>query len=71
MANNKEYAKYVYEMIKADCDGMDSIYGDYIYTLVGICGLEILLEYGLLETCGVVYGRQLYSLVDWELRKEK
>ena len=71
MANNKEYAKYVYEMIKEDCDGLDAIYEDYISTLVGIHGLEVLREYGLLETCGVVYGRQLYSLVDWELRKEK
>ena len=71
MANNEEYAKYVYEMIKADCGELDAIYGDYISTLIGIHGLEILLEYGLLETCGVVYGRQLYSLVDWELRKEK
>jgi hypothetical protein len=45
---------------------MDSIYGDYIQHLVGICGLNALIANHLVESCGVVYGRQLYVLCEKE-----
>ena len=34
-----KYADYVYEILVRECDGMDSIYEDYIVRLVGVRGL--------------------------------
>lgn len=65
-ANIPTYVDYVYEIIKADCAGLDSIYEDYIQHQVGTMGLNALLENHLLEGCGVIYGRQLYVLVEKE-----
>lgn len=58
------YARDVYKLVKQDCEGMDAIYGDYLESIVGKFGLLTLLDYGLLESCGVVNGRQLYTLVE-------
>ena len=58
----KEYVKHVYQTVKKDCEGLDSIYEDYIVHLVGMHGLVALQKSKLLETCGVVQGRQLYVL---------
>lgn len=58
------YVDYVYDIVKRDCEGLDSIYGDYIEQLVGINGLIELVKYGLLESCGVINGRQLYVLCE-------
>lgn len=60
--NAVKYEDYVYAIVKADCDGMDSIYGDYIERIVGSRGLDALIESDMVETCGVVNGRQLYVL---------
>lgn len=57
------YEESVYEIVKKDCEGLDSIYEDYIVSLVGKYGLDALKAHGKLETCGVVNGRQLYVLV--------
>lgn len=57
-----KYEDYVYAIVKADCDGMDSIYGDYIESLVGSSGLNALIKNNMVESCGVVNGRQLYVL---------
>ena len=57
------YEDFVYMIVKADCEGLDSIYEDYIVSLVGKYGLQALKAYGKLEACGVVNGRQLYVLV--------
>ena len=62
MARNMRYVDYVYEIIVRECGELDSIYGDFIERLVGTRGLEVLIENELLETCGVVNGRQLYVL---------
>lgn len=59
-----EYVKYVYDLVKLNCAGLDSVYGDYIQQLVGEYGLQALVENKLVETCGVVNGRQLYVLCD-------
>lgn len=61
------YAEQVYEIIKNDSEGVDAIYQEYILHMVGESGLNALLESRLLETCGVVNGRQLYVLC----KKEK
>ena len=60
----KTYVEYVYDIVKLDCEGMDSIYKDYIKQMVGVYGLNALLEHGYLESCGVINGRQLYVLCD-------
>lgn len=57
-------ADYLLEIVKKACDGMDSVYEDYIEHLVGVLGLHILREFNLIESCGVINGRQLYVLVD-------
>lgn len=56
------YVDYVYEIIKLEFEGVDAIYKDAIIRNVGVFGLNALLEHNLLETCGVVNGRQLYAL---------
>lgn len=58
------YVDYVYDIVRLDCYNMDAIYGDYIEQLVGVYGLNELLKYKLVESCGVVNGRQLYVLCE-------
>lgn len=59
-----EFAKYVYDIVRLDCEDMDAIYGDYIKQMVGVYGLNALRQHKLVESCGVVNGRQLYVLVE-------
>ena len=56
------YLKHVYEIVKHEAKDMDAIYEDYICYLVGVAGLTELRSNDLLESCGVVNGRQLYAL---------
>lgn len=58
------FVDLVYAIVRMETEGMDSIYGDYIKKLVGVFGLNALLTHNLLESCGVVNGRQLYVLCD-------
>ena len=58
----KTYADYIYYTVKKETEGLDAVYEDYIINLVGLAGLKYLKEYKLVETCGVVNGRQLYTL---------
>ena len=60
-------AKQVYEVVKNKSLGLDAVYESYILELVGVEGLEILRRNKLVETCGVVNGRQLYVLVQKEI----
>lgn len=55
-------AKEIYQVVKEESIGFDAIYEDYILELVGAEGLMVLKESKLVETCGVVNGRQLYVL---------
>lgn len=57
------YTEKIYEIIKNDTEGLDAVYEDYIVKIVGLRGLIALLENRLLESCGVVNGRQLYAIV--------
>lgn len=59
-----KYVDYVYDIVRLDCEGMDSVYKDYIIQMVGVYGFNALLKHNLLESCGVVNGRQLYVLCD-------
>lgn len=56
------YAQLVYKIVKKETEDMDAIYQDYIIQLVGNKGFVALQEEGLIETCGVIDGRQLYTL---------
>lgn len=49
---------------------MDSIYGDYIQHMVGVYGLNTLIENSFVESCVVINGRRLYVLVERKYRKE-
>lgn len=57
-------ANQIYKIVKNECEGLDSVYEDYIISLVGLYGLLQLKGNHLIETCGVVNGRQLYVLCD-------
>ena len=56
--------KYIYNVVKQDCDGLDSVYEDYLIHLVGTYGVNLLKENSLLESRGVIDGRQLYVIVE-------
>ena len=63
------FVDLVYETVRFETLGLDSIYKDYIINLVGITGLNALIEHKLVEGCGIINGRKLYVLCDRE-RKE-
>lgn len=58
------YVDYVYEIVKNEGRNFDALYQSYILELVGIMGMDALLENKLLEACGVVNGRQLFVLCE-------
>lgn len=60
----KTYVDYVYDIVKLESEGLDAVYRDLIVNLVGVFGLNALLEHRLIESCGVVNGRKLYALCD-------
>ena len=39
-----KYVDYVYDIVRLDCEGMDSIYKDYIIQMVGFYGFNALRE---------------------------
>ena len=53
---------YLYKILENE--KLDTMYEDYIIHVIGTSGLEMLKEAGMLETCGVTNGVQLYTLVD-------
>ena len=65
-AKERIYTRLVYEIIKTESTGLDSIYEDYIQHCVGIYGLNVLLKAKLIESCVVVNSRKLYTLLDWK-----
>ena len=58
------YALTVYLIVMEEFADLDAIYEDTLIHLVGVRGVEALKENKLLESCGVVNGRQLYKLCD-------
>ena len=59
-----EYATQFYFLVKAEYEGLDSMYEDALIHLIEEYGIHVLKENELLETCGVINGRQLYVLCD-------
>lgn len=64
MMKKQIYALTVYLMVMEEFSDLDAIYEDALIHLVGVRGIESLKENKLLESCGVVNGRQLYTLCD-------
>lgn len=64
MMKKQIYALTVYLMVMEEFADLDAIYEDAMIHLVGVRGVEALKENKLLESCGVVNGRQLYTLCD-------
>ena len=56
------YVDYVYDIVRLDTEDMDAIYKDYIIQMVGVYGFNALYEAKLIEGCGVINGRSLYTL---------
>ena len=56
------YAELVYAIIEAESEGKDALYRDYIIDLIGVHGLIALKKENLIESCGIINGRQLYTL---------
>ena len=56
------YADYCYQILKSDAKALDAVYEDYIIHLIGVAGLTELRGNSLLEPCGVINDRQLYTL---------
>lgn len=56
------YVDYVYEIVEKECEGMDSIYRDYIERIVGEYGFKALHDNKYIECCGSINGRELYTL---------
>lgn len=65
------YTDAVYEFVKDECEGMDSIYEDYIVKLVGNFGLAALKRANLIESCGVLNCRRLWVLCERNKDKSK
>lgn len=59
----QSYVDHVYWFVKKECSKMDAIYEDYIIHLVGTFGLTALRENKLIEGCGFINGRKLYTLL--------
>lgn len=57
------YADFCYQILKSDAKALDAVYEDYIIRLIGVAGLTELRGNSLLEPCGVINSRQLYTLV--------
>ena len=58
------YIDQLYFTVAVEIAGMDAVYGDYIQKIVGSFGLQALIDCELLEPCGIVNGRQLYTLCE-------
>lgn len=61
MKAKERLAHVLYDILKEQCPKADAIYEDSILKLFGEYGLRLLREYRLIESCGVIDGRKLYS----------
>lgn len=56
------FVSYIYDILKLDCEGMDAIYKDHIIQMFGVYGFNALHVNRLIEGCGSINGRELYTL---------
>ena len=64
------FVDYIYDILKLDCEGMDAIYGDHIIKMFGVYGFNALHVNRLIESCGSINGRTLYTLCPKDSRKK-
>lgn len=62
MTPYEQFVDYVYGIVKLESEGLDAIYKDYILQMVGVFGFNALYSEKLIEGCGSVNGRYLYTL---------
>lgn len=58
----KDCAKEAYDDLKAQLGKAEYISEDGIKSRIGEGSFELLKEYGLIETCGVIDGTKVYAL---------
>lgn len=61
-----EYKEMLYRIMELECRHLDALYEDCIIQTIGLTGLTFLRSNGYLESCGVVNGRALYTLLPWK-----
>jgi dipeptidase len=59
----QKFAENVCKKLQSEAQGMDAIYEDYILSVIGEEGFELLREKRYLNTCGSINGRNLYTLL--------
>ena len=60
---NEIEAQHIYSAIQAFYHHkVDAVYEDAIVNLVGKRGLQLLREFKLIESCGIINGNKLYAL---------
>ena len=59
----ESYIGVIHQIMLVEAETIDAVYEDYILKLVGSYGLKALLDCGLIEPCGSVDGRRLYSIL--------
>ena len=57
------YIGVVHRIMLVEAENIDAVYEDYILKLVGSYGLQALLDCGLVESCGSIGGKRLYSIL--------
>ena len=62
MKTYEAFVDHAYNLVRMDTEDMDAIYKDYILRIVGTYGFNALYENKLIESCGVINGRQLFAL---------
>ena len=62
MKTYEQFVDHVYNLVRMDTENMDAIYGDYIVRIIGSYGFNALHDERLIEGCGVINGRALYTL---------
>lgn len=57
------YIGVVHRIMLVEAENIDAVYEDYILKLVGSYGLQVLLDCGLIESCGSIDCKRLYSIL--------
>ena len=60
---NDSYISVVHRILLVNADNIDAVYEEYILQLVGAYGLKALLDCELIESCGSIDGKRLYTLI--------
>lgn len=59
-------ADKLYRFVKDEVGVGDILYESQIIRLVGMIGLQTLVEHGYLQSCGILNGQRIYQLIEKE-----